>query len=79
MKRSISAAVNWSIDRVPDKSLLRRALPVLALLVAVNILMNAWQSWHDFRAGDELAARRLDVQTALIADVLRTSFVTSMR
>lgn len=67
MKRSFSAAVNWSIDRVPDKSLLQRALPILALLVTINVLMNAWQSWYDFRAGDELAARRLDVQTALIA------------
>ena len=67
MKRSSGKTVHWSIDPVTDKSLLRRALPALALLVAINILMNAWQSWYDFRAGDELAAQRLDVQTALIA------------
>lgn len=67
MKRSLSKGVHWSIDPVTDKSLLRRALPILALLVAINILMNAWQSWTDFRAGDQLAAQRLDVQTALIA------------
>ncbi|WP_233889290.1 sensor domain-containing diguanylate cyclase [Paraburkholderia flagellata] len=67
MKRSLGKTVHWSIDPITDKSLLRRALPVLALLVAINILMNAWQSWYDFRAGDQLAAQRLDVQTALVA------------
>lgn len=66
-ERSFSAAVQWSIDRVTQKSWLRRALPVMALLVAFNILMNAAQSWHDFRAADVRAAQRLDVQTTLIA------------
>jgi hypothetical protein len=74
MERSFSTAVHWSIDRVTHKSWLRRALPVLALLVALNILINARQSWHDFRAVDALADQRLDVQTALIAGRVADQF-----
>ncbi|MGF6854546.1 hypothetical protein [Paraburkholderia sp. CI3] len=74
MKRSLSTAIHWSVDHVTDKSWLRRALPVLALLVAFDIVMNAWQSWHDFRASDALAAQRLDVQTDLIAGRIADQF-----
>ncbi|EUC19142.1 sensor domain-containing diguanylate cyclase [Paraburkholderia hospita] len=48
------------------KSWLRKALPVFAVLVASNIVVNTYQSLHDVRAADQQAAQRLDVQTSLI-------------
>jgi diguanylate cyclase (GGDEF)-like protein len=66
MKRSFTTGVRWSLDHIARKSWLRRALPALALLVTLDILIGAWQSWHDFRAADVLAAQRLDAQASLI-------------
>lgn len=74
MERSQSSATPWSIDRRTHKSWLRRALPILALLVAISTLVNAWQSWHDFRATNNLAARLLDVQASVIAGRIADQF-----
>ena len=66
MARSITTAVRWSLDYIARKSWLRRALIVLALLVTLDIVINSWQSWHDLRAADALAAQRLDAQASLV-------------
>ncbi|WP_063750856.1 sensor domain-containing diguanylate cyclase [Paraburkholderia nodosa] len=66
MARSLTTAVRWSLDYIARKSWLRRALLALAVLVTLNILINSWQSWHDFRAADTLAAQRLNGQASLI-------------
>ncbi|BCF90965.1 diguanylate cyclase [Paraburkholderia sp. PGU16] len=66
MQRSFNTAISRSLHPVMRKSWLRKALPVFAVLVAANIVVNTLQSLHDFRATDQQAAQRLDVQTSLI-------------
>ena len=66
MARSLTTVVRWSLDYIARKSWLRQALIALALLVTLDILINSWQSWHDIRAIDALAAQRLGVQASLI-------------
>ncbi|ABF07977.1 Putative diguanylate cyclase (GGDEF domain) [Cupriavidus metallidurans CH34] len=74
MGHSQSSATYWSMDRRMKKSWLRRALPILALLVAIDILVNVWQSYYDFRAINALAARLLDVQSSLMAGRIADQF-----
>ncbi|HKR45379.1 MAG TPA: diguanylate cyclase [Paraburkholderia sp.] len=66
MARSLTTAVHWSLNYIARKSWLRRALLALALLVTLDILINAWQSWRDFRAVDAHAAQQLNTQASLI-------------
>jgi len=67
MARSLTTTVRWTLDYIARKSWLRRALIVLALLVTLDILINSWQSWHDLRAADAVAAQRLNAEASLIA------------
>lgn len=48
----------WTLHPATRKSWMREILALLAVLVAANILVNAWQSWHDFRAVSRSAAWR---------------------
>lgn len=57
----------WTLHPATRKSWMREILALLAVLVAANILVNAWQSWHDFRAVNLQAAERLTAQTSLVA------------
>ncbi|WP_232072098.1 sensor domain-containing diguanylate cyclase [Paraburkholderia pallida] len=49
---------------------MREILALLTVLVAANIFVNAWQSWHDFRAADRQAAEQLTAQTSLVARLI---------
>lgn len=66
MQRSVNTAVSRSLHPVMHKSWLRKALPAFAVLVAANIVVNAFQSLHNFRAADQQAAQRLEGQTSLV-------------
>jgi len=60
----------WTLRPATRKSWLREILALLSVLVAANILVNAWQSWHDFRAVNLQAAERLTAQTSLVARLI---------
>ncbi|MFC4704358.1 MULTISPECIES: sensor domain-containing diguanylate cyclase [Paraburkholderia] len=49
---------------------MRKLLALLTVLVAANTFINAWQSWHDFRAADLQAAEQLTAQTSLVARLI---------
>lgn len=74
MKRSFGMSVRSSKVDATYMSWRRRALLALSLLVAFYFLVSAWQSWHDFRSVDLLAAQRLDTQTGLIARSVEDQF-----
>lgn len=60
----------WTLHAATRKSWMREILALLSVLVAANILVNAWQSWHDFRAVNLQAAERLTAQTSLVARLI---------
>lgn len=60
----------WTLHPATRKSWMREILALLSVLVAANILVNAWQSWHDFRAVNLQAAERLTAQTSLVAQLI---------
>ncbi|MDR3097002.1 MAG: sensor domain-containing diguanylate cyclase [Paraburkholderia sp.] len=61
---------HWSLHPATRKSWMREFLALLSVLVAVNIGINAWQSWHDFRAANLQAAEQLAAQTSLVARLI---------
>ncbi|MFD1559894.1 diguanylate cyclase [Paraburkholderia silviterrae] len=61
---------SWTLHPATRKSWMREILALLTVLVAANILVNAWQSWHDFRAADRQAAEQLTAQTSLVARLI---------
>lgn len=61
---------SWTLHPATRKSWMREILALLTVLVAANILVNAWQSWHDFRAANLQAAEQLTAQTSLVARLI---------
>lgn len=70
MPSQASTDHSWTLRPVTRKLWMRNLLALLSVLVAANTFINAWQSWHDFRAANLQAAEQLTAQTSLVARLI---------